>query len=171
MFHPEIAIWEIAARTLLIYAVVFVGLRVSGKRELGQMTAFDLVVILLVANAVQNSMVGPDTSVTGGVVATGVLLLASAALALLRERVPWLRHTIEGSPTVLIHDGQFVTANMRREGIDTADVMMALREHGLDDPAAVRTAILETDGAISVVPASADELLRTQHRLRQRRRD
>ena len=84
--------------------------------------------------------------------------------------MPWLRRAVEGSPAVLIHDGQFITEQLRREHVDIEEVLMALREHGIADPAEVRFAILETDGSISVVPNSAAPPIRTRRRMRQRQR-
>src|SRR5574341_1435111 len=116
MFSLDVNGWTIVARTLLVYGALLAGLRLAGKRELGQMTPFDLVVILLIANAVQNAMVGPDTSVTGGLIAAAVLVAANYALAAARERLPLLRRAVEGMPTLLINDGTFVTEHLRREG-------------------------------------------------------
>src|SRR5438876_4332536 len=107
MFGLEISGWSIVARTIIVYAAVLIGLRLAGKRELGQMTPFDLVVILLIANAVQNAMVGPDTSVTGGLIAASVLIAANYGLAIARERIPLLHRVVEGTPTLLVHDGKF----------------------------------------------------------------
>jgi uncharacterized membrane protein YcaP (DUF421 family) len=92
----------IAARTFIIYIVILAGLRLSGKREIGQMTVFDLVVLLLISNAVQNAMVGPDTSLVGGIIAVLVLLLVNIAVARLSIRWPRLRHLVEGTPTLLV---------------------------------------------------------------------
>jgi uncharacterized membrane protein YcaP (DUF421 family) len=141
-----------------------VGLRVAGKRELGQMTPFDLVVILLIANAVQNAMVGPDTSVTGGLIAAAVLIGANHVVAVTRERLPWLRRAVQGSPTLLINDGVFVEDHLRGEGLDEDDVLMAIREHGIDDVSGVQTAVLEVDGSISIVPRGSDVTRTRRHR-------
>ncbi|MGD0765209.1 MAG: YetF domain-containing protein [Dehalococcoidia bacterium] len=165
MFHLQISGWSIAARTAIIYLALLFGLRLAGKREMGQMTPFDLVVILLVANAVQNAMVGPDNSVTGGLIAAAVLIGGNYAVANVRERLPWLRRAIEGHPALLIHDGAFLSENLRREGIDVDEVMMAIREHGIDEVKDVRTAVLETDGSISIVPTSS-AAIRTRRRVR-----
>lgn len=170
MFTPAIPLIEVAARTLLIYVAVLGGLRVAGKREIGQMTPFDLVVILLVANAVQNAMVGPDTSVSGGLVSAAVLVSANYGLSALRDRIPWLREALEGSPTLLVHDGEILDANLAREHVDVDEVLMALREHGLEDVRQVRLAVLETDGSISVVSAAGPEPERTKRRVRRRTR-
>jgi uncharacterized membrane protein YcaP (DUF421 family) len=164
MFATQTAPWEIVGRTALVYGALLLGLRLAGKREVGQMTAFDMAVILLVANAVQNAMVGPDTSLTGGLIAAGVLIGANFLLAALRERIGWFRRAVEGLPTLLISDGVVLRPQLRREHLDEGEVMMALREHGLDDPSQVRTAVLETDGTISVIPAST-EPLRTRRRV------
>ena len=165
MFNLEINGWSIVARTLIIYLALLLGLRLAGKREIGQMTPFDLVVILLIANAVQNAMVGPDNSLTGGMIAAGVLIAANYAVASARERLPWLHRAVEGSPTLLISDGKFIKDNLRRERIDEEEVLMAIREHGISGPDEVRMAVLEVDGSISIVPADA-QTLRTRRRIR-----
>src|SRR3990172_1648348 len=110
MFEMEVMGWRIVATKLIVYLALLAGLRLAGKRELGQMTPFDLVVILLIANAVQNAMVGPDTSVTGGLIAAGVLVTVNYGVAGARQRLPWLRRAVEGTPTLLINDGKFVQA-------------------------------------------------------------
>jgi uncharacterized membrane protein YcaP (DUF421 family) len=169
MFSLDVNGWSIVARTAMVYLALLVGLRLAGKRELGQMTPFDLVVILLIANAVQNAMVGPDTSVTGGLIAAGVLIVGNYGVAQARERLPWLRRAVEGMPTLLINDGRFIREHLRREGLDEEEVLMAIREHGVADVKDVRMAVLETDGSISIVPADA-KTMRTRKHVRFTRR-
>jgi len=142
----------IVLRTIVVYLVILVGLRLAGKREIGQMNVFDLVVLLLISNAVQNAMVGPDTSLTGGILAALVLLGANSLVARLRLRWPRLRRWVEGSPTLLVLHGETVTEHMHREGIDEDTLLAALREHGVAELNDVEMAILEIDGSISVVP-------------------
>jgi len=142
----------IIIRTMAVYLAILVGLRISGKREIGQMTVFDLVVLLLIANAVQNAMVGPDTSLVGGILAAVVLLVANAIIASLRLRWPRLRRLVEGSPTLLVLHGEVIPQHMRREGIDEESLLTALREHGVAEIGEVEMAVLEIDGSISVVP-------------------
>ena len=161
MLNLAIPAWDIVLRTAAIYVAILIGLRLAGKREMGQMTVFDLVVLLLIANAVQNAMVGPDTSLLGGVLAAGVLLILNAGLARLRLRWPRLQRAIEGSPTLLILHGEVQSDNLRREGVDQETLQAALREHGVPDAAGVEMAVLETDGSISVVPDGAQT-----HRIR-----
>jgi uncharacterized membrane protein YcaP (DUF421 family) len=153
MFNLNLAsAFGILIRTLAVYLVILVGLRLAGKREIGQMTVFDLVVLLLIANAVQNAMVGPDTSLVGGILAAIVLLAANAIVASLRLRSPRLRRLVEGTPTLLILHGEVIPEHMRREGIDEESLLAALREHGVADISGVDMAVLEIDGSISVVP-------------------
>lgn len=160
---------EIVGRTLAVYGAVLIGLRAGGRRQLGQLTPFDLVVILLVANAVQNAMVGPDTSLQGGLVSAATLLVVNAGIARLRLRSVRIRQLVEGVPVVLVQHGELVVANLRREGITEEEVAAAVREHGaigqLDQ---VELAVLETDGSVSVVPMTAD-VQRTRRRLRHRK--
>jgi uncharacterized membrane protein YcaP (DUF421 family) len=161
---------QIVARSLVVYAAVLVGLRLGGRRELGQLTPFDLVVILLVANAVQNAMVGADTSLQGGLVSAATLLAANSLVARLRLRSTRLRQLIEGVPVVLVQHGELVLANLHKEGITEEEVVAAVREHGeVGDISQVELAVLETDGSVSVVPVSAN-VQRSRRRLRQRRK-
>lgn len=169
MFELGTDWWAIVARTAIVYLALLGGLRLAGTRELGQMTPFDLVVILLIANALQNAMVGPDTSVTGGLIAAAVLLILNLALARFRKRLPWLRRIAEGEPVLLVTDGRVLQERLQRVGLDEADLAQAAREHGIDGLAEVRQAVLEVDGTISIVPMTS-EVLRTTKRLRQRKR-
>src|SRR5919198_5735992 len=117
MWHMGTAAWVVVARTLAVYGTVLLGLRLMGKREIGQMTVFDLVVILLIANAVQNAMVGSDVSLQGGILAAAVLLAANRVVALVRLRGGRFGRFIEGTPTVLAEDGKFIEPHLRKEGV------------------------------------------------------
>jgi uncharacterized membrane protein YcaP (DUF421 family) len=161
--------WNIAIRSALVFVAVFAGLRLMGKRELGQMTVFDLVVILLIANAVQNAMVGPDFSVQGGILAAVVLLAVDRGVTFLRLRSERWGRLLEGTPTVLIEDGEFIPAHLRKEGLERDDVEMIMREHGLESVSEVKLAVLETDGAISIVPQTS-KVVRTRKHVRQLKR-
>ena len=156
----------IAGRAAVVYIALLAGLRVRGKRELGQMTVFDLVVVLLLANAVQNAMVGSDTSVQGGLVAAFVLLVVNRLVAAARLHSGVWGRLIEGSPTVLIQEGQVLDAAVRKEGLERTQIEMAMREHGIDSLSDVRLAVMETDGSISIVPRGAT-VIRTRKHVRQ----
>jgi uncharacterized membrane protein YcaP (DUF421 family) len=152
MWNLAVPAWDIVLRTAAVYLFILLGLRLAGKRELGQMTVFDLVVLLLIANAVQNAMVGPDTSVSGGLLAAGLLLALNWVVAGMRLRWPRLRRVLEGSPTILVLRGKVITDHMRREGLDEDTLEAAVREHGVAELSQVEVAVLEIDGSISVVP-------------------
>jgi uncharacterized membrane protein YcaP (DUF421 family) len=148
----DIPPWEIALRAVAVYLVMVVMLRVFGKREIGQFTLFDLVLVLLVANAVQPAMTGPDTSLAGGVLIIVVLMIANRALAEGRRRLPFMRQLLESPATTLARDGAWLDDEVNREGLDAADLEAALREHGIGAVKEVELAVLEPDGSISVVP-------------------
>ena len=152
LFLPLNAVGGILLRTGAVYILVLVGLRLAGKREIGQMTIFDLVVLLLLSNAVQNAMVGGDSSLVGGLVAAGLLLLLNWLVARATLRWPRLRRTLVGTPTLLVLHGEILTEHLRREGVSQDDLETALREHGISAIEGVDMAVLEIDGSISVVP-------------------
>ena len=163
--HCEGAPWwscalGIAGRTAVVYVAILIGLRLAGKRELGQMTMFDLLVLMLLANAVQNAMVGPDTSLVGGLLAAALLLILNALLRRARAHWPRLGRVLEGTPTVLVVHGKIVEKNLRHEGVDEELLRQALREHGVESVAGVDLAVLELDGSISVVPAGGSHKMK-----------
>src|SRR6202043_673279 len=106
---------NIALRTTVIYLLVLIGVRLSGKREVGQMTPFDLTLLLLLSNSVQNAMTGPDTSLLGGAVAAGTLLVLNYLVADLSGGSRRFRRLIQGQPSLLVHDGKVIEEHMTRE--------------------------------------------------------
>jgi uncharacterized membrane protein YcaP (DUF421 family) len=142
---------DVAIRTAVIYVVLIAGLRIAGKREVGQLSIFDLIVLLVIADAVQNAMVGQNTSLAGGIVAAITLITLDKLLNVVTERVPRVRKLLEGESQELIRDGVVLEDALRKEGIDDEDLAAALRRQGVLDPSEVRLAVLETDGSISVV--------------------
>ena len=145
----------IAAKTAVIYAFLIVGLAFLGKRALGQMNIYDLVVVIVIANAVQNAMVGNDTSLVGGLVAASTLLVLNKAVTSVLAHSHRAEEALVGEPIVLVTDGHLVEKNLRREGITEDQIMEALREHEIDDISQARLCVLEADGTISVVPQEA----------------
>jgi uncharacterized membrane protein YcaP (DUF421 family) len=152
MFSLGVPWWELVVRSMVIYLALLVALRIFGKREVGQFTLFDIVVVLLVANAVQPAMTGPDNSLTGGLIVIAALVLTNRMVSLARERVPWFRDLLQAKPTVIGRDGEWIRAAIENEGLDDDDIEAALREHGVGDISEVKLAVLEPDGSISVVP-------------------
>lgn len=156
---------QIIYRSAIVFVAIIAGMRLTGARQLGQMTPFDLVLVLLIANAVQNAMVGTDTTIFGGLVAAGTLLVANRGVSMFADHVPFFRRAIEGQPVLLIHDGAFVQGHVRAAGLSDDLVLQSIREHGFENVTDVKTAILEVDGTISIVPKSA-QTVRTRHRVR-----
>ncbi len=152
MWQLAVPWWEIILRSLAVYIALLAVLRVFGKREVGQFTLFDLVLILLVANAVQPAMTGPDSSLLGGLIIIATLVGANHLLSVARQRLPFIAELLESKPTVIASDGQWDTRAMDREDVTIEEAEMALREHGIADVREVEIAVLESDGSISVVP-------------------
>ncbi|MGC1452582.1 MAG: YetF domain-containing protein [Candidatus Sulfotelmatobacter sp.] len=140
---------QIVVRTSVIYLLVLVGVRLSGKREVGQMTPFDLTLLLLLSNSVQNAMTGPDTSLLGGAVAAATLLVLNYGVAAVSGSSRHFRRLVEGEPTLLVHDGKIIEAHMARERVSMDELHRALREHGINGCDQVALAVLEVDGSIS----------------------
>jgi len=158
---------NIVLRTAAIYMVVLLGVRLTGKREVGQMTPFDLTLLLLLSNAVQNAMTGPDTTLVGGVAAACTLLVMNYGVAELSGLNRGFRKVVQGEPSLLIHNGELVTANMTREHMTVDEVERALREHSIASVSEVALGVLEVDGSISLlkyddVPSS----VHPQHRMK-----
>jgi uncharacterized membrane protein YcaP (DUF421 family) len=166
LFKLGVPWWELVLRSVIIYAVFFIGLRIFGKRELGQFTIFDLVLVLLVANALQPAITGPDNSITGGVIIIIVLLLINRGIAMLRSVWPAFDHLVEPPPTVVCQDGKLLQKNLEKEGLSEDDVTMALREHGVDKVDACKLAVLENDGSISVISKDSPDSYRRRRRVR-----
>lgn len=167
MWTVDETLLTIALRTTVIYFVVLVGLRLVGKREAGQMTSLDLAMLLLLANAVQNAMTGPDTSLTGGILAAATLLLVNAGVRRLGWRRGVFRSWLVGTPRLLVRSGQILTGNLDKERLSADDLHQALREHGVASVKEVALAVLELDGSISVL--KNDEFpppTRPHHRIR-----
>ena len=167
MFAMTTPWYEIIVRTLVVYLVVLVLLRTAGKRELGQMTPFDLVVILVIANAVQNAMTGGDNSLTGGVLAAGTLTFVNIAVSRWGAHVPLFRRLVVSEPTLLLQDGKPIPENLDKEHIEIGELEMVAREHGYGELSLVAAAFLEEDGSISIIPKEGGKIARVPRRFRQ----
>ena len=160
---------NIALRTTVIYGVVLIGVRLSGKREVGQMTPFDLTLLLLLSNSVQNAMTGPDTSLLGGVIAASTLLLLNYLIADVSGANRRFRRFIQGQPSLLIHDGQVIESHMAKEHVSMDELERALREHGISSYHDVALAVLEVDGSISCLKYEEIKPEANTHLVRHRR--
>lgn len=151
LFIPDVPLAEKILRSALVYLFLLVAFRLAGKRQLGQATAFDLVVLLIVSNVVQNALIGNDNSVGGGLVGATVLLLMNAGVAWLTFTSKRAERLIESSPTIVISHGRVAWDNLRRERLSLPELRAALRRHGVTSVRQVRYAILEEDGDLSVI--------------------
>ena len=159
---PAVNVLELVVRGVVVYAALLVALRVFGKREVGQFTLYDLVFILLVANALQPAMTGPDSSLTGGLVLILALVVANFIAGRL-DHLPAIHRLFTPAPAVIIKEGKFIPHVLEREGVTEDECEMAIREHGLDGVREVKLGVLEPDGSISVVPENA-----SVHKLKRR---
>ena len=164
--HPDLnGSLIIAGKTLLIYAFLIAGLRLLGKRELGQMTIYDLVLIIVLGNAVQNAMMNNDNSLGGGLIASTVLLMSNRLLNFALRRSGKLERAMVGDPLLILNDGEPIPSHMAKEGITLDQLKTALREHGLSKFSEAHMAVLEVDGTISVVPVDST-VLQTKRRFK-----
>lgn len=169
MLPPNLhTLLEIALRTGIIYLLVLVGIRLSGKREVGQMTPFDLTLLLLISNSVQNAMTGPDTSVAGGAVAACTLLLLNYLVAEVSGGNRRFRRFVQGQPSLLVHDGQVIASHMAKEHVSMDELERSLREHGVSSYKDAALAVLEVDGSISVLKYDDIEPAASTHLNRRR---
>ncbi|HVC76626.1 MAG TPA: YetF domain-containing protein [Candidatus Micrarchaeaceae archaeon] len=154
---------------MVIYVALLVALRIFGKREVGQFTLYDLVFILLVANALQPAITGPDTSLGGGIVLVLALVLTNASVGWL-DRFPRFHRLVAAPPAVIIKDGEYLRDVMKKEGVDQEEVETAMREHGVAEVKEVALGVLEPDGSISIVAPGNATRTRRKVRFSQRSR-
>ena len=173
LFSTGIPITEKVVRTVVVYGGVLMLMRLSGKRTAAQLNAFDLVVLLLISNVVQNAIIGPDNSLVGGLIGASVLVLANDVISRFVRRNDLIDRALEGSETRLVEEGAFLDNELRRLGIRTADLEVALRGQGADHVAQVKQADLYPSGAIVVDlkpgahGASLDDIARLERKLDQ----
>lgn len=151
LVHPGVPLVEKIVRTIAVYAFLLIGLRVAGKRELTQLNPFDLVVLLLLSNTVQNAIIGEDNSLLGGIFGAATLLALNAIVVRTLFRFGKL-DTIEGRPDVLIRNGHVVRHHLERELITLAELEAAARRQGIESLAHVKHCRLETGGALTFIP-------------------
>jgi uncharacterized membrane protein YcaP (DUF421 family) len=149
---PEIAVAEKILRTVVVYGFLLVAFRLAGKRLLGQLTAFDLVVLLIISNVLQNAAIGSDNSLGGGLLGAAVIIALNFLVAWLTFRHKRLERLVENIPTVIVKHGHVIHANLEREHMSMAELRAALRKEGIATMSEVRYAILEEDGHMSVIP-------------------
>ena len=149
---PDVSILEKIVRPMIVYLFLLLAFRLAGKRELGQVTPFDLIVLLTISNVLQNAMIGPDTSLGGGMVGALTLFVMNGVLSRLTFRFPGLARWIEGKPTTLIENGRIVEKNLQREVMTLEELQRAMRKHDVEwhELGRIKRALLELDGTVTV---------------------
>lgn len=150
---------DIIIRCIGVYLFMVLAIRFFGKKELSQLSTTDLVFIVLISNSVQNSMVGSNSSLSGGLVAASVLFSLNFIMKLVMYRSPTIKNMIEGKPVILIYHGKIDIAHLHQESISIDELEEAIREHGIDSYKNVKLAILEVDGNISVIAEEQHKLI------------
>lgn len=143
---------EVAIRTAIVYLFLVVGLRLAGRREVGQMSILDLVVILIIANGVQNAMIGENTTLVGGLISAGTLIILDRGLDAVLRRNRRVARVLEGEPVLLVSGGRVLERALSRASLERSELDAAVRAHGVASVSDVSLAVLETDGSISVIP-------------------
>jgi uncharacterized membrane protein YcaP (DUF421 family) len=144
--------WHFIVRAAVVYVFVLVILRFTGKRQVGQLAPFDLVLLLILSNAVQNSMNGGDNSITGGLILASTLVLLNFAVGWLTFRSKGLEALIEGRPIIIVHDGKVDHRALRKVQMTKHELEAALRAEGCAGPEEVRFAVIENNGHVTVIP-------------------
>ena len=152
MWHLSLPWWEFVLRGLIVYLFLILILRLTGKRQIGQMSPFDLVLLLVLSNAVQNSMNGGDNSVVAGLILSITLVVANWITGYITYRSKTADRLIEGIPQILLHNGKIYERALDNAQLTREELMSALRSEDFSDFKNVRSAILENDGSISVIP-------------------
>jgi uncharacterized membrane protein YcaP (DUF421 family) len=163
LFVPQVSLFEKALRAILVFAFLVVALRLGGKRELGQINVLDLAVLLLVSNALQNAMIGPDNSLIGGVVGASTLFLANYAFVRLVFRSRRASRILEGTPTVLLEHGRALERALRSEAITIDELRSAALERGFSRLADVDLIVLEPNGHMAIMGRDAAGIWRERH--------
>jgi uncharacterized membrane protein YcaP (DUF421 family) len=164
LLQPGIPVVEKIVRTVIVYAFLLVGLRLAGKRELTQLNPFDLVVLLLLANTVQNAIIGNDNSLLGGLLGAATLLVINAALV--RALYHWGKlDSIQGRPELLVHNGHVVRSHLERELITLEELEAAARKQGIESLAHVKHCRLETGGSLTFIAKHPTDEERRHHAL------
>ena len=152
MWTLAVPFWELILRALIVYVFLLALLRLTGKRQIGQLSPFDLVLLLVLSNAVQNAMNGGDNSVLAGIILASTLVAANGLVGLLTLKNKKLEGLIEGRPEVLVHNGKVYEGVLHRQKLTMHELNAALRAVGCSCVEDVKYALLEANGHISVVP-------------------
>jgi uncharacterized membrane protein YcaP (DUF421 family) len=151
MFELDVNALELVARAVLIYVALLVMMRIAGKRDVGQLSVIDLLVVLLIAEGVSSALQAGNESITGALISAAVIIALNRLIAIMGDTIPIFSQVVEGTPTEIVRDGRMLRSSMHKESITEDELMAAIRSHGIEDLHEVRRAVLENDGTISVI--------------------
>src|SRR5258706_11059869 len=157
MWSIAVPWWELVLRSVVVYAFLLALLRITGKRQVGQLAPFDLVLLLVLSNAVQNAMNAGDNSLIGGLISATTLVLLNMGVGLVTYKNKRMEALVEGRPEVLIHNGRLFEDVMAKAKLTHHELNSALRQSGCACVQEVHSAILENNGSITVTPRSVQE--------------
>lgn len=155
---------DISLRSLAVYFFMTIALRIFGKKELSQLNTADIILILLISNSVQNAMVGPDTSLSGGLMAALVLFVINFIIKKLTHKYKILNNLLLDKPEILIHDGTLDFKALSKLDISHDELKEAAREHGLEHLTDIKLCTLEIDGTISIISKDKTNLKETHYK-------
>ena len=156
--------YNIIFRSAAVYIFMIIAIRLAGKKELSQLSATDLVFIILIGNALQNAMIGEDNTLIGGLIAASTLFILNYVFKLAMFKSQWFKKVVEGEPVLLINEGVLNLENLDRMKISIPDLNESIREHGIDDHSKIKLAMLEVDGKISVISFENNKVKRSYHK-------
>lgn len=154
---------DIIIRSVAVYLFMLIALRIFGKKELSQLNSADVILILLISNAVQNAMVGPNTSLSGGVVAALALFCINFLIKKIMSRSRFVKELVQEKPEILIHNGIVEFKTLSKLGITSDELQEAMREHGVEHYNEVKLAMMEIDGNISIISGN-EAVKQTYHK-------
>jgi uncharacterized membrane protein YcaP (DUF421 family) len=156
VLQPDLPVWELILRASAVYFALLLMVRVTGKRSVGQFTPFDMILLILLGSAVQNSLIGDDLSLTGGLILAATLIALNYSVGWITARSPRLHAWVEGRPVLLARDGVVMVERLRSQCLSRADFDEAMRRKGLQDDHEIQSAWLETDGSITLLRRNAE---------------
>jgi uncharacterized membrane protein YcaP (DUF421 family) len=151
LWHLDVSALDLVIRAAVVYFSVLILLRISGKRQIGQMGATEFVSVLLISNAVQNSMNGGDNSLVGGLILAAVLISLTMIISYLTYRSSFFQSLFEGTPRLVIHEGKYLVKAMKREELTKKDLRVLMRKQGVHGVEEVKSGVLEADGTLSMI--------------------
>lgn len=152
MLLPSLPWWEFVVRGAVVYFALLIMLKVGGRRQIGQLSPFDFVLLLILSNAVQNSMNGGDNSLTGGLIIACALILINWLISVISARSKKFSRLVDGRPEVFIHNGKLYENILRQENVSHDELHAVLRKNGVLSAEDVKYGVIEANGNISIIP-------------------